>query len=158
MNPQIEAAKKNFEQTSSNLLKNLAAIPDEKVGWSPSPSSRTPLEIAFHCAGTVAAIQGSMDGENTIPKVTTEQFDKHFREQESKHLTRDEVVKMINENSAAYVAWLSELSEEKFAGTWSSPFGEIPIAVAITIPADHMSKHVSQIEYIQTIYGDRVWH
>ena len=40
------------------------------------------------------------------------------------------------------------------------PFGlePMPVAVVITFPTFHTRSHIPQIEYIQTIYGDRDWH
>jgi hypothetical protein len=158
VNPQIESAKSEFERICGRLLKNLATTPDDKLNWSPAPSARTPLEIAFHCAKSIALLHGCIDGRDTMPSLTSEQFDAHFREQERNLGSREDVVKMIHENSAAYITWLEGLSEEKLSGTWNSPFGEVPVATAITFPGFHASGHVSQLEYIQTIYGDRVWH
>ena len=158
MNPQIETAKAEFERTTGRLLKNLASTPDDKLDWSPASTARTPREIAFHCADIIAMIHGSLDGADTMPQLSTEQIDAYCREKEASHGTREDVVKLINENSTAFVAWLEGLSDEKLAGTWQSPFGDISVAVAITLPTYHTANHIAQLEYIQTIYGDRVWH
>jgi hypothetical protein len=158
MNPQIEAAKSEFERTSGRLLSDLDATPDDKLTWSPSPSARTPLELVYHCAMVVGGIHGSLDGSNPMPHMTTEQIDTFLRENEVKHGSKDEVVKVFQDSSAAYVAWLETLTEEKLGDKWDSPFGEIPYTVAISLPTYHTANHIGQLEYIQTIYGDRIWH
>jgi len=109
VNPQIESAKSEFERICGRLLKNLATTPDDKLNWSPAPSARTPLEIAFHCAKSIALLHGCIDGRDTMPSLTSEQFDAHFREQERNLGSREDVVKMIHENSAAYITRKSSL-------------------------------------------------
>jgi hypothetical protein len=158
MNPQVESVKSDFEQTTGRLLKNLAETPDEKLNWSPASSARTPLDLGFHCADIIGALHGSLAGLASMPQMTTEQIDQHCRAQEKTHGSKEDVIALIEKNSSAYVTWLEGLSDEKLAATWQSPFGEFPLAVGITFPVHHTAGHVAQLEYIQTIYGDRVWH
>jgi uncharacterized damage-inducible protein DinB len=158
MNPQIQSVKMDFDRTTGRLLTDLAATPDDKLNWSPSPTARTPLEVAFHCAEVISGIHGSVDGTNPMPSVTPAEMDAYCREQEMKPRSREDVVKMIEEKSSAYSAWLEGLSDEKLLETWQSPFGPIPMTVAISLPTFHTANHVAQLEYIQTIYGDRIWH
>lgn len=156
MNPQIAAAKAAFERASGRLLTVFGATPDDKLNWSPSPTARTPLQLAVHCGQGMGFIQRSLEGAQA-PSMTTEQFDASFREAESKYTTRDEAVNLIEQNSAAYIAWLEGLGDEQVSGIWHSPFGDVPMAMGIMVPTYHTANHTAQIEYIQTIYGDRTW-
>ena len=158
MNTQIETVKGEFERTVGRLLKNLAETPEDKLHWSPSPTSRTPLEIGYHCADVIAALHGSMSGLDPMPPTNPAQMDAYCREQEKPQRSREEVVKLIQDNSAAYAAWLEGIPEGKLAEIWNSPFGDFPIGAAISFPVFHTAGHVAQLEYIQTIYGDRIWH
>jgi hypothetical protein len=158
VNPQVEAAKAEFQRTSGRLLKNLEATPDDKLTWSPSATSRTPLEIAFHCAEIISVLHHSIDGQNMMPSANPTEIDAYCRAQEKNTGSREDVVKKIQDTSASYIEWLDKLSDEKLGQTWNSPFGDIPIPVAITLPTYHMEGHIAQLEYVQTIYGDRVWH
>jgi hypothetical protein len=158
MNAKVAPVKAEFEQTKGRLLKNLAVTPDDKLNWSPSPTARTPLEIAFHSAESIALLHSALSGQITMPPLTTEQMDSYSREKEKTAITRDEVVKLIEDSSASYIAWLETVDDDTLAGIWNTPFGEFPIAVGITFPTYHTASHVAQLEYIQTIYGDRIWH
>ena len=158
MNSTIESAKGEFERAVVRLTQSVAATPDEKIDWSPAPTARTPIEIAFHCTEVINALHGAISGTDPMPAASPVEMDTYFRTSEMTHGSRDEVVKKLKENAAAYTKWLDELPEEKLAEFWASPFGEIPYSVAITLPAYHTANHTAQLEYIQTIYGDRVWH
>lgn len=158
MSAEVEAAKGDFERTIGRLLNDLAETPDEKLTWSPSSTARTPLEIAFHISEVIAAIHASLDGTLEFPSETPAEMDAACREQEKNTGSREEIVKTIEERSAAYADWLGTVTDETMAKTWNSPFGPIPYTVAISLPTYHTAGHIAQIEYIQTIYGDRVWH
>ena len=158
MNPQIESAKRDFEQTVGRLTKSLESTGDDKLNWSPSPTARTPLEIGFHAATVIAILHGSLDGTSPMTSMSTAEIDAWCRQEEAKHGSRDEVMAMIAANSAGFAAWLESLDDAKLNEVWHSPFGDIPYFVAISLPTYHTSGHVAQLEYIQTIYGDRVWH
>lgn len=69
--------------------------------------------------------------------------------------TRQQALDLLEVNSNGYIAWLDGLSDEQISGTFHSPMGDFPMSVAITFLADHLRSHASQLEYIQTIYGDR---
>jgi hypothetical protein len=69
------------------------------------------------------------------------------------------VLGLLEQTSAAYLAWLDTLTPAQFAATLQLPFGPpVPMAVGITFPAHHLTGHVAQMDYIQTIFGDHDWH
>ena len=46
MNEVIEEAKAEYLQAKERLIKALATTPDDRINWSPSPTSRTPIRDA----------------------------------------------------------------------------------------------------------------
>ena len=64
----------------------------------------------------------------------------------------------MEKNSKEFIEFLDGLSEEKLESTFETQMGSFPMMVAITFPADHLRSHAAQMEYIQTIYGDREMH
>jgi hypothetical protein len=157
MNETVENTKTAFLATKGRLLKTFDATPNDRLNWSPSESARTPIELVAHCANSLHWLHTSFAGE-PMPKLTTAEFDELHLSRDKQFHSREQVVAHLEAESAAFLSWLDQVSEEQLASTWQSPFGGVPMTLAITFPARHADGHVSQLEYVQTIYGDRVWH
>lgn len=153
----INAAKGEFNRAKDRLLKNLATTPDDKLNWSPSPTSRTPIQQIAHSAMAVSGIKGMFNGE-PIPFDNIAEVDAGWRQAEKQFKTREEVTSLLNKNCDEYCTWLDSMPASKLNSTFTAPFGEFPMSEAITWPADHLRNHAGQMEYIQTIYGDMDWH
>lgn len=158
MNPQIESTKNDFLSAKDGLLKSLATTPDDRISWSPSPSARSPLHIAVHAAEAMGFLHEMLLGKPFHG--TTEEADRAFREHEKGFTSREEVVALIGTRSQALSDWFDALTEERLSETAPMPFGigPVPIGMAMTFPALHTRWHTAQIDYVQTIYGDRDWH
>ena len=158
MNTQIENVKNEFLQAKEGLLKALSTTPEERLNWSPSPTARTPLEVAVHAALVIGFFADTLDGSPWVAPTTAE-ADQGFREAENCYTSRDEVLRLIDVKADAFVACLKGLAPERLGVLVDMPFGldPMPVAVFITFPTLHTRSHIPQIEYIQTIYGDRDW-
>ena len=159
MQEMINHAKAGFLQEKGRIERALANTPDDRVSWSPSPTARSIAQQVVHAAEAVKNIQTQMSGQ-VFEYPTPAEADVHFREQEMEFTTREQALEHLETACANYIAWLDALTPESFAGNMILPFklGEAPISMAISFPADHMRWHTAQIEYIQTIYGDRDWY
>ncbi|MBS1709866.1 MAG: DinB family protein [Armatimonadetes bacterium] len=157
MNELVAAAKAEFDRAKARMVNALNSTPDEKINWSPSPTSRTPVEIVVHSALGTSGLQGwiaaGMPAEGFDPVA----IDAGSREAESKVKTREEAFAMLDDASTKFHGWLDSLTEDDLAKVHQSPFGPFPMTAAMTIPADHIRGHVAQIDYIQTIHGDHTW-
>jgi hypothetical protein len=152
--PKVEA---EFLLFKNRLIKVLAMTPDDKINWSPSPTARTPLQQVAHVALSIKGMQGMCNGE-VMDFSNIAAVDAEWREAEKAFATREQVLALLEANSDAYIAWLDSLTPEQVASTLELPIGPHPLAEAITWVVDHTRSHTSQIEYIQTIYGDLDWH
>lgn len=150
----IEGAKAEFLRAKGRLATGLAATPDDKLRWSPSETARTPLDQVSHCAMSISGMQGWLDGQ-PFPFKDMVELDDWCRNAEKEITTRDQALELLETNSNGYIAWLDGLTDEKLAGTLKTGMGDFPMTTAITFMADHLRSHASQLEYIQTIYGDR---
>lgn len=157
MNEVREAAKAEFVRAKERLAKALATTPDDKIHWSPSPTARTPIDQVAHAAISITGMQDWFSGK-PFPFKDVKELDDFSRAKEKEFASREQVLGLLEENSNNYLAWLDSLSDETIASTFESQMGSFPMAYAITFPADHLRAHASQIDYIQTIYGDRDWH
>ena len=155
----IGGAKAEFLRARENMFRQMESTPDDRLTWSPSPTARTPLHIVAHSAGSVQRIQEMFDGR-PFPVPTMAEAQIYFRDEERQYTTREQVVSLLDKNSDAYVAWLDGLAPERLTSMIEAPFGlgQVPLAVALSFQALHMNGHNGQLEYIQTIYGDEVWH
>jgi hypothetical protein len=159
MNDRIERAKNEFLQAKSGILHALATTPDDKLNWSPSPTSRSALHQVVHAAHSISHIHGFLSG-TPFDAPTPDVADRGFRESEKPYTQRDEVVSLLETNAGSFVAWLDALQPEALGTLVETPFGmgAVPIELGITFPAMHTRWHHAQIDYIQTIYGDLDWH
>ncbi len=154
----ISQTKAEFIRAKERMAHALATTPDDRINWSPSPTSRTPLQLVAHGAASISGIQGMLDGK-PFPFSGIVEFDATMRTDEREYTSREQVLSLLEQNSAGYLAWLDALTPEHLASMVQLPFGpSVPMALAITFPAYHLQSHIAQMDYIQTIYGDHDWH
>ena len=149
--------KDNFQSRASRLAQGLATTPDDRINWSPTPTARTPVEVVAHVATVISTFHQVMMGA-PFPDIQMDNFDAILRRQEAQYKTRESAMSLFETNREAYAEWLGQLSPEALATEVEFPFGKVPMPVAIDMLNDHIVNHTGQLDYIQTIYGDRVWH
>ncbi len=154
-----EEAKNNLLQAKARLERAFEHVPEDRLNWSPSPTSRTPIEQVVHAADAIGNIHGWLTGSPFGPKNSTE-ADRHFREVESRIKTREEALALLEDKSQAFTNWLDAATQEDLDRMATAPFGlgQFPVSFAIQFPALHTTDHAAQMEYMHTIYGDRDWH
>ena len=157
MNPIAENTKNDFLRTKDRLLTMINATPEDRLYWSPAPTARTPVQLFVHSINALQFLHESFMGK-PVPMLSTAEFDAYNRALDDETPTKEEAVVRLEVLSNAFVAWLEQVSDETLETMWESPFGTLPMSIAITFPARHAEGHISQLEYVQTIYGDRVWH
>ena len=159
MEDTISQAKAEFIRAKDDLARALATTPDDRINWSPSPTSRTPVQIVAHAAAAVKNIHNFLTGQ-PFGFDNAADADRSFREWEQRFTTREQVNSLLDQSSGAFVAWLDTVTQEQLAEMIELPFGlgSAPRSAALAFAAAHTRSHVPQIEYIQTIYGDRDWH
>jgi hypothetical protein len=155
----IEQTKQEFLRAKDRVVRLLKTTPDDRINWSPSPTARTPVQIVAHVAEAIKNIHGMLDGR-PFPITNTEEADKYFREMEKRFNSREQVLACLEDNCANYVAWLDALPPERLDAQFEMPFGmgNAPVSSGLGFPTMHTQSHIPQLEYIQTIYGDRDWH
>lgn len=153
----LAQTKADFLRTKEQMARSLATTPDDKIGWSPSPTARTPLHQVTHAAMSVCNIQNMLSGKPLSVSGPAE-LDVSARLADKQFTNRQQAIDILERSSTEYLAWLDALTEEQLASTVDMFFGIVPMTVGITFPAEHMRGHIAQMDYIQTIYGDHDWH
>ena len=154
---QIAGTKDEVAKASEGLLKTFAFVPDDKLGWSPSETARSPLWIVGHCAAANDAFARGIRGE-AFPPMSMEEFGRMVWLAGKDTKTRDEAAKALEDSTAGVLAALDALTEDRMGAAVQSPFGPIPVAYWMTFAGGHMMGHSNQVEYIQTIWGDHQPH
>ncbi|MBX3117594.1 MAG: DinB family protein [Fimbriimonadaceae bacterium] len=159
MSDVIDRTKEEFLRAKAGIERALATTPDDRINWSPAPTARTPIQLVAHAAWAVQSMHGMLQGQ-TFAVPTTAQADREFREWEKPFSTREEVLKLLEENSLAFLNWLENVGEWELDSTITFPFGmgEAPMHTVLPFMAGHIDWHTAQIAYIQTVYGDQDWH
>jgi len=153
MNTIINDAKAEFLRAKGRLEIDINNTPDDKIDWAPSSTARTPIQIVAHGAMGTQLLNEWLAGK-PFPFADLTEMDASFRKADKEYKTREQALNLLEQTSSAYVSWLESLTPEQVSSTIEMPFGATPMAVAITFAADHLRGHASQLEYIQTIYGD----
>lgn len=155
--PTIQEAKAEFNRAKDRMLKCLETTPDDKANWSPSPTSRNAIQQVGHAASSINGMKDWFTGA-PFPFNSMQELDDACREEEKGFTSKDQVTALLNQNADAYCTWLDSLTPEFLDSELNTGFGSFPMRSAITWPADHIRGHAAQMEYLQTIWGDRDWH
>ena len=155
----IDQFKGEFNQAIAGLKHGLATTPDDRLDWAPSPTARTPLQIAAHIAIGGKDMLGNLTGK-TFPIPTPEEAERYHRQRDGHPRSKSEVFLLLDDFTVEYSKWLDQLDESLLDSLMDLPFnmGQVPVRFGISMMPFHVQWHTAQIHYIQTIYGDHDWH
>jgi len=156
MSEAVAQTKAEFTRAKSRLEKGLKSTPADKLNWSPSPTSRTAVQLVAHSAMSTSGLARIIKGEG-MPFSSMAELDAALRSAEQQYTSADETLALLEATSAEYLGWLDTLTDEDLATIVNLPMGAMPLAVAITFPGAHLVCHASQLDYLQTVWGDHEW-
>ena len=158
MNPQIESAINDLSNAKDLMVRALANTPDDRINWSPGGTARTAIQIVAHSGFSLGFISTMLKG-TPYPTPTMAEADAEFLEMERVFTTREQVQEHLEKNYQKYIGVLKGFEESDFDTMIDLPFklGSVPLGAILSVGALHTRTHTSQIEYLQTIYGDRNW-
>ena len=157
MDQTMTAALKFAKEGSLQILKSMKAVPDDKMGWKPSPTAKNVVQICAHAG--VANLQLAniiRNGKSEFDKI--EEYVKFTHAEEEKIQTREQAIQCIETSVGQLEKALLHLSSAQLAKEAITPFGACPMSELIYWPGNHLYMHASQIDYIQTIWGDMEIH
>ena len=146
------------QAAAERLLKTFSFVPDDKLNWSPSKTARTPLAIVAHCCMTNRMFAKMFCGDEISPMPKHEEIRALSQKFEATIRNRAEAVRQLKASCKGVVAALGTMTAKRLATSPDSPFGAIPMALWVKLPRMHMDNHASQIDYLQTIWGDVTDH
>ena len=154
--PAVAQAKMITTMCRDRLLKTFGFVPDDKLTWAPVEGCKSALRIAAHCGvanhNFIRIIQ-----RIPFPEDLSEMFAESRRKEES-ITTREEAVALIESSTQAVLEALDALTAEEIASDVPTPFFTAPMPFFMNLPGRHMDNHASQIDLLQTCWGDMDWH
>ncbi|MBM3500571.1 MAG: DinB family protein [Armatimonadetes bacterium] len=157
MSEPAQQAKTFANNGKEALLKTFACVPEDKLNWQPAGTAKTALQIAAHAAVPNPLFAALIRGEG-FPKASAEEVFAQQAAAEAALTTRQQVVELIERSTVEVEAALDALTPELMATTIETPFLTAPMTFFMTLPGLHLYTHASQIDYLQTIWGDMEFH
>jgi uncharacterized damage-inducible protein DinB len=153
----VEGCKKSLGMIQHRLLTTFSFVPDDKLTYAPAETCKTSIGIIVHCANSnhffahIIAKQKMMD-------VDPAEAQKEAKAKELSVTSRDEAIQMLNDSIKVVEAALDTVNDETINAVIETPIVTMPMNFWMNLPGRHMDNHASQIDYIQTIWGDMDWH
>jgi hypothetical protein len=152
----IESYKQRAVSGMEMFLRNFSHVPDDKLEWTPTPTSKSALRVAAHTA-LYAGRFASMIRDRGLPNPTNLTEWVAQRDAEERAITsREEMEKVFREGTAEVLAALDGLTPEEVESTLDSGQGwSMPMTQLIALPGWHATLHLGQIDYLQTCWDDQ---
>jgi hypothetical protein len=158
-----EFAIQRNAKASETLLRNLRAMPEDKLAWRPAEKTRSALEVGQECAQSpgwgvmILKHRGWPAGD---PEQMQAQMAAAQAERESLD-TVDKIEATLRDNLAKLETAIRELPDEELETLIHLPFGpgmDMPLAEICLVQYWNTTYHVGQICYIQLMLGDTEMH
>ena len=154
----VNRAKANIQLNADELLGALGHVPDDKLNWAPSESTRSPLQIAAHCGVGNNLFAQYLRGENPGQGMDPKDVFRRIKLAELQVKTRNECIEHVQASVKGLFDALDLLTDEEIESDSQTPFGPRPMRFWISYPASHMLGHTYQINYLQCMWGDSDMH
>lgn len=153
-----ELAIQFFQDSVDKAKRTLSHVPTDKLTWKPSPTSKSSLEVAAHIGVANMGLAKMIENRGAIPMSIDELF-AAIKSEEAKLTSLDSVLSLLDSSAEYMSKVLKEIpASELESGSIDTPFGTRPLKRFIFVPESHTNGHVSQLDYLQTVWGDLVPH
>lgn len=150
----IAETKALVERSKTDLLRTFEFVPEDKLEWAPSPTARSPLWLVGHCGAAGGAFASLLRGEVPDFPADPAELMVAIRNGGKDIHTREAAVRSVEESTAAILASLDTVTEERMSGMSQTPFGPLPFAMWVDAAWSHPYGHARQLDYMETIWGD----
>lgn len=140
------------------LFQSARAIPDDKLTWKAAGDPRTALDVLRECAFTPMGLPALLEGRGTDPDFMRE-FGAWAVEAQS-WTTVAQVEAAYRQNIEISLAGIRNCPDSALDKEFPVPFGagKLTGEQIIMMCYWNMVYHMGQINYIQTMYGDKEMH
>ena len=147
-------AKMN-RQVATGLARTVQAMPPDKQTWQPEETSRSALDQIVEC-GAINFWFARILGERAIPPLDMERYNQIRAEND----TIEKALALLQAGTDALISAIEAFPPEHLEDTVLMPWDTAPTTLAevLLAPYWNMTYHLGQINYIQTLYGDKEMH
>ncbi|MCA0362147.1 MAG: DinB family protein [Armatimonadetes bacterium] len=151
-----DRAKASAIQQMEIFLRNFSKVPDDRLNWSPTPTSKSALRIAAHTA-LYAGRFAKMIREKQLPQPSDlDQWLAENTEEERAITTREEVEAIFRSGTLEVIEAIDGLSQEDLDSTLEAGHGgAFTMDHLIHLPGWHATVHLGQIDFLQTCWDDQ---
>ncbi len=152
----IEASKQRAVSGMDYFLRNFSHVPDDKLQWTPTPTSKSAIRIAAHTA-LYAGRFAQMIRDRRLP--APDNLLEWLAERNAEEIamtSREEMEKVFRERTAEVLAALDTLMPDELDMSLESGQGwSMPMMQLMGLPGWHATLHAGQIDYLQTCWDDQ---
>ncbi|MDH7480764.1 MAG: DUF1572 family protein [Armatimonadota bacterium] len=149
----LEVAKQLIRNQAETLVKDSGYIPAEKLSWCALGCAKTAADILKEIACSNVQMAASIRGEKPG------KFEEEFADRVGKASTLTELGQLVKDSADIVCRAIDSHSEADLEKQITMPWGAVfPLYEAIFLPANHMTYHDGQINYIQLLLGDSKFH
>jgi glutathione S-transferase len=154
-----DQALKMIHEAYEGMLTTARAMPEDKLRWKPLDSGRSALELARECTQSLNWCTGVLQGE-PMPDFTPEVM-QAMQSEQAQWATLDDCERASVAKFEKLEAIVRSYPDGDLEKTIQLPFipgKDFSMADMIMVPYWNNTYHTGQINYIQTLYGDREMH
>ena len=150
-----QVAAKLTREVADTLVRNIRAMPADKVVWQPMEKGRTALSQLQECA-TICGLSIYTLTNFALAPDFREAFDRERAEID----TAEKAIARLEESSAKLAEIIAAYPDGDLDRTVQMPWLPHPSSMADLMFMNYWNAayHVGQISYIQTLYGDNESH
>ncbi len=152
----IEYSKQRAIECMEIFLRNFSKVPDDKLHWSPTSTSKSAMRIAAHTA-LYAGRFAKMIRERCLPSPA--HLDEWIEKQNAEELyivNREEIEPIFRTGTNEVLAALDGLSIDDVHSVLDSGQGwSVPMTRLMELPGWHATVHTGQIDFLQTCWDDQ---
>lgn len=152
----IEQAIQFTEQNLKQFIHNFNFIPEDKLNWSPSPTSKTSMQILAHCAVAAQGLVEPITGKDNFTPI--DDMIKQISQAEAELTDKEQALTVLKDGISKGLKAMNGLKPEDLTKIVKHPFLDAPISFWMNLYWRHLDVHGGQIDYLQTVWGDNDFH
>ena len=142
-----------------HFLHAMSFVPDDKLNWAPTPTSKCAMKIAAHTAVTNGNFAKMIRDRRLPSGEEIPEFVARTKASEEALTTRDEIEALFRKNTDEVLAALDTLTPDEFELILDTGVGfSMPMKQLMNLPTAHVNWHIGQIDYLQTCWDDQEVH
>ena len=138
------------------FLRNFSHVPDDKLTWTPTPTSKSALRIAAHAAVTNGNFADMIRNRKLPMGDEIPDFMARNSATEAAITSREEMERVFRENTQKVLDALDTLTDDDLEIVLDSGQGwTMSMAYLTRLPGWHATLHTGQIDFLQTCWDDQ---